>query len=154
MWAGVAQLVEQLICNQLVGGSIPLAGSIPFLVFERGIEESPAIKCDKEEHFKGEWPTRNERRECRAPIPLAGSIPFLVFERGIEESPAIKCDKEEHFKGGNIKYLGRWPSGQWQQTVNLPAFAYEGSNPSLPTIYHENGVCSVLDLYYALMLCS
>ncbi len=26
-YAGVAQLVEQLICNQFVGGSIPLAGS-------------------------------------------------------------------------------------------------------------------------------
>ena len=26
--AGVAQLVEQLTCNQLVGGSNPLAGSI------------------------------------------------------------------------------------------------------------------------------
>jgi hypothetical protein len=26
-YAGVAQLVEQLICNQWVGGSIPLAGS-------------------------------------------------------------------------------------------------------------------------------
>ena len=26
--AGVAQLVEQLICNQLVGGSNPLTGSI------------------------------------------------------------------------------------------------------------------------------
>ncbi len=26
--AGVAQLVEQLICNQLVGGSSPLTGSI------------------------------------------------------------------------------------------------------------------------------
>ena len=30
--------------------------------------------------------------------------------------------------------LGRWPSGQWQQTVNLPANAYGGSNPSRPTI--------------------
>jgi hypothetical protein len=27
-FAGVAQLVEQLICNQLVGGSSPLTGSI------------------------------------------------------------------------------------------------------------------------------
>ena len=27
-YAGVAQLVEQLICNQWGGGSIPLAGSI------------------------------------------------------------------------------------------------------------------------------
>ncbi len=29
-YAGVAQLVEQLICNQWVGGSSPLAGSISF----------------------------------------------------------------------------------------------------------------------------
>ena len=29
--AGVAQMVEQLTCNQQVGGSIPFAGSIPFL---------------------------------------------------------------------------------------------------------------------------
>ncbi len=28
---------------------------------------------------------------------------------------------------------GRWPSGQWQQAVNLPAYAYGGSNPPLPT---------------------
>lgn len=28
MWAGVAQLVEQLTCNQQVGGSIPSASSI------------------------------------------------------------------------------------------------------------------------------
>ena len=28
----------------------------------------------------------------------------------------------------------RWPSGQWQQTVNLSEFtSYEGSNPSLST---------------------
>ncbi len=28
IWASVAQLAEQLICNQWVGGSIPFAGSI------------------------------------------------------------------------------------------------------------------------------
>ena len=27
-----------------------------------------------------------------------------------------------------------WPSGQWQQTVNLPAGAYGGSNPPATTI--------------------
>lgn len=26
-----------------------------------------------------------------------------------------------------------FPSGQWEQTVNLPADAYGGSNPPLPT---------------------
>ena len=61
--AGVAQLGEQLICNQQVGGSSPLASS-------------------------------------------------LIL-------------------------MGSCPSGQWEQTVNLPAHAYGGSNPPLPTIYFE-----------------
>jgi hypothetical protein len=56
--AGVAQSVEQLICNQPVGGSTPLASSTT---------------------------------------------------------------------------TGRCPSGQREQTVNLPPYGYEGSNPSLPT---------------------
>ena len=30
--------------------------------------------------------------------------------------------------------MERWPSGQWQQTVNLPSQEFEGSNPSLSTI--------------------
>ena len=29
---------------------------------------------------------------------------------------------------------GRWPSGQRQQTVNLPTYVYGGSNPSRPTV--------------------
>jgi len=31
--------------------------------------------------------------------------------------------------------LEGWPSGQWQQTVNLPALAFAGSNPAPSTIY-------------------
>ena len=31
--------------------------------------------------------------------------------------------------------VGRFPSGQRGQTVNLLAFAFEGSNPSLPTTF-------------------
>ena len=30
----------------------------------------------------------------------------------------------------------RYPSGQREQTVNLPAYAFEGSNPSLSTMMH------------------
>ena len=29
--------------------------------------------------------------------------------------------------------MGKFQSGQMGQTVNLPAFAFGGSNPSLPT---------------------
>ena len=34
--AGIAQLVEQLICNQQVGGSSPLASSMGKISFVRG----------------------------------------------------------------------------------------------------------------------
>ena len=63
-YAGVAQLVEQLICNQQVGGSNPFASSSYALI-------------------------------------------------------------------ANVEGC---PSGQREQTVNLPAHAYEGSNPSPSTI--------------------
>ena len=33
--------------------------------------------------------------------------------------------------------MERYPSGQRDQTVNLAAFAFEGSNPSLSTMSHE-----------------
>ena len=35
--------------------------------------------------------------------------------------------------------MGRCPSGQWEQTVNLPADAYGGSNPSRPTSQTKSG---------------
>ncbi len=35
--------------------------------------------------------------------------------------------------GWRIWVEGRWPSGQWHQTVNLADLSYGGSNPSLPT---------------------
>jgi hypothetical protein len=30
-------------------------------------------------------------------------------------------------------YVEKWPSGQWQQTVNLSAQAFAGSNPAFST---------------------
>jgi hypothetical protein len=42
--------------------------------------------------------------------------------------------------------LGRCPSGQWEQTVNLSARAYAGSNPALPTIQATRKGCSPLKL--------
>ena len=82
--AGVAQLVEQLTCNQQVGGSIPFASSLRRQDAER-------------------------RRETSA--------------------PARRSASEE----------GRYPSGQREQTVNLSASAFGGSNPPLPTQPREAG---------------
>jgi hypothetical protein len=36
--------------------------------------------------------------------------------------------------------MGRYPSGQRGQTVNLLAYAYAGSNPALPTIFIFNKI--------------
>lgn len=34
-----------------------------------------------------------------------------------------------------VDYIGSWPSGRWQQTVNLPSENYnKGSNPLLPAM--------------------
>jgi hypothetical protein len=42
--AGIAQLAEQLICNQQVVGSIPTAGSLYNLPFEPGGRSVSAVK--------------------------------------------------------------------------------------------------------------
>ena len=73
--ADVAQLAEQLICNQQVGSSI-------------------------------------------LPVSSANWIQVRVLLR-------VPGGFQENWVG--------YPSGQREQTVNLPAYAYEGSNPS-PTM--------------------
>jgi hypothetical protein len=90
--AGVAQLVEQLTCNQQVGGSIPFASSRDRVVNERS----------KAEIF---WQPRRGR--------TAPALPFA-------------------------SEAGRYPSGQREQTVNLSAPAFGGSNPPLPIPCMQN----------------
>jgi hypothetical protein len=82
--AGVAQSVEQLICNQPVAGSSPIASSI----------------------------------FCQ----------ILAVNPGMVMMAAKTWQKERE----------RFPSGQREQTVNLSANAFGGSNPPLSTIIFEN----------------
>src|SRR5574341_1120754 len=84
--AGVAQLVEQLTCNQQVGGSIPFAS---------------LRDCVENESNKGTEPSEPRRGKS---------------------APAF----------GPTSSVGRFPSGQREQTVNLSAPAFGGSNPPLP----------------------
>src|SRR2546426_8997657 len=85
--AGVAQRVEQLICNQRVGGSNPFASSSP---------RERAFVC------------------------------MVVALRGRGARVA---------EGGT--FVGRFPSGQREQTVNLPPLCFGGSNPPLPTTHRS-----------------
>ena len=41
--------------------------------------------------------------------------------------------------------LGKYQSGQMGQTVNLLAYAFGGSNPSLPTIQRDAEVAQLIE---------
>ena len=79
--AGVAQSVEQLICNQPVAGSSPIASSREVLGFQL-----------PDANLGLNWQLKSDN-----------------------------CSTE------------RFPSGQREQTVNLSAIAFGGSNPPLST---------------------
>ncbi len=83
--AGVAQLAEQLICNQQVAGSSPIASSMP-----RDERLGPCSHCHG---------------------------PAAMQQNGLRRSRTSAIIPEG------------CPRGQWEQTVNLPAYAYGGSNP-------------------------
>src|SRR3990172_4887319 len=110
--AGVAQLVEQLTCNQQVGGSIPFASSLRRQDTEPRRETSaPARRSASEEG-------RESQRHLASRPGTAG--------------PARRSASEE----------GRYPSGQREQTVNLSASAFGGSNPPLPKPFGVGAYCN------------
>ena len=57
---------------------------------------------------------------------VVGSIPIASFEDVVEHQGA---------RQRQTTTVERYPSGQREQTVNLPASAYGGSNPPLSTIF-------------------
>ncbi len=58
---------------------------------------------------------------------------FAVYELYLPLHPLTsRCVKTINALGF-IKHKGKYQSGQMGQTVNLLAFAFGGSNPSLPT---------------------
>jgi hypothetical protein len=68
--AGVAQLVEHLICNQRVGGSSPFAGSMSHLK-NAGVVEwlmAPGCKPGGFTPYGGSNPPPCTRSDCRFPI--------------------------------------------------------------------------------------
>src|SRR5207245_203901 len=100
--ADVAQLVEQLICNQQVKGSSPFVSSR----CRRGTQHCPD-------------PLRAWRERHTPRCGNAGCVVTGAEKRGWGSASAA----------GEVGC----PSGQREQTVNLPASAYEGSNPSPTT---------------------
>ena len=54
-------------------------------------------------------------------------------DEGLEACPRQAQERQK--PRWSLKTLGGYQSGQMGQTVNLLAYAYGGSNPSLPTIF-------------------
>ena len=116
--ADVAQTAERLTCNQQVAGSTPAVGS-------RGSRESTRTSCGSSSVGRASA-FQAERRGFDSRLPLIAQV---------AQSAEHVLGKDE--VGGSIPLLGlvvgaeRYPSGQREQTVNLPAYAFGGSNPPL-----------------------
>ena len=139
-WADVAQTAERLTCNQQVAGSTPAVGS------RRGIGGTGSANVSRGSSSVGRASAfQAERRGFDSRLPLycgafaaqvaqsaehvlgkdevCGSIPLL----GLLNKVAVGRVQMRCARGGEERY----PSGQREQTVNLPAYAFGGSNPPL-----------------------
>jgi hypothetical protein len=128
-FAGVAQLVEHLFCKQVVRGSSPRASSA---VGPRmgstgshacGFRVLASFGLRSDAHARECVPLRSSSKprqnaELRARVvgtrPV-GTVAAVANARARETSESC-------------------PSGQREQAVNLPAYAYAGSNPALSTV--------------------
>ena len=126
--AGVAQLVEQLICNQQVAGSSPIAGS-KFGKTGRRSRKPLRYGAGAAASWR-EQPRR--RRENRIVVRNSSRSAALSFED--EVAGAWGCLRSYVFlQGRHESRTERYRSGQTGQTVNLLSYDFGGSNPPLST---------------------
>ena len=64
---------------------------------------------------------------------VRGSNPFASSSSRENDSPLNPISCVQGGKRGFLDLMGRYPSGQREQTVNLPSYDFGGSNPPLPT---------------------
>jgi hypothetical protein len=134
-FAGVAQLVEHLFCKQVVRGSSPLASSVQSALGSSGegarafrvlasfslrsgahvLKYAPLRSSGK--------PRQNAELRTRGSVGLGPVRCAAPLPKRSASSLRADCETSESC-----------PSGQREQAVNLPAYAYAGSNPALSTI--------------------
>jgi hypothetical protein len=125
--ASVAQLAEQLICNQQVAGSTPAASSACPASRRRRTENSTRYRTA----------TPSKPATTKKPLTKQRSRPphehcQRAATPGIHTGTQPKHPSLPLLKGW--KREGSFPSGQRGQTVNLMDFSFAGSNPALPTV--------------------
>ena len=131
--ASVAQLAEQLICNQQVAGSTPAASS--------ACPASRQCRPDFSTHERTAIPQVTPSRKPPAQ-PL--SQPEVTSTTQTLPAAPTSGTNQGHTTGIQPKHPslslphgqereGSFPSGQRGQTVNLMDYSFAGSNPALPT---------------------
>ncbi len=201
--ADVAQMAEQLTCNQQVAGSIPAVGSRAIAAESAGLESDRRTAACGSSSVGRASAFQAERRGFDSRLPLFANCETVqAWSERAEFTSARDCHRRsaaraasehrtglatderaggqmardprarsaqvaqsaEHVLGkdevgGSIPLLGllnsaarrhvqrscaarvgeeRYPSGQREQTVNLPAYAFGGSNPPLSMTEEEN----------------
>ena len=132
-WADVAQTAERLTCNQQVAGSTPAVGSRRGIRITRGsssVGRASAFQAERR-GFDSRLPlycgafaqVAQSAEHVLGKDEVGGSIPLL----GLLNKVAVGRVQIGCARGGEERY----PSGQREQTVNLPAYAFGGSNPPL-----------------------
>ena len=120
--ADVAQMAERLICNQQVAGSTPAVSSRQH---QLGVLEAGAGRTGIGRDYCMGGPGSSAPQDCLA--RRVGDCPRRTVGQG-----RTRLERAQESREMLVRVVG-CPSGQREQTVNLPADAYEGSNPS-PTI--------------------
>jgi hypothetical protein len=145
-FAGVAQLVEHLFCKQVVRGSSPRAssavgpsvgstggGACGFRVLASfGLRsDAHALKCVPLRSSPKPRHNAELRRRVIEGRPLGLAAAAV---RGAAPMPMRSASSLARAASLTSRETSEsCPSGQREQAVNLPAFAYAGSNPALST---------------------
>ena len=116
--ASVAQLAEQLICNQQVAGSTPAASSA------RRRSRGTA----------GRWRLTDASAVGSPRRGIGRSATHSIRDRSDSARRVFRETGGAAFQGVHRTPQGSFPSGQRGQTVNLMASAFAGSNPALPSL--------------------
>jgi hypothetical protein len=131
--ASVAQLAEQLICNQQVAGSTPAASSacpasrrrrLNLVRSQQPRRSSTTVRQQPTSTF----PTCQPEVTSSQPTLPAGSYHGRTTQAHNPSIHRCPCPFGREHEGS-------FPSGQRGQTVNLMDFSFAGSNPALPTAH-------------------